>query len=76
MGGIPSILNHGTEGLLYQHDSKEMFYYYIRKIFRDNSLAQYLSANGKKRAEILYDKTRNLQQLLNIYDQINNSKGW
>ena len=76
VGGIPSILNHGTEGLLYQHDSKEMFYYYIRKIFGDNSLAQYLSANGKKRAEILYDKTRNLQQLLNIYDQINNSKGW
>lgn len=73
-GGIPSILNHGTEGLLYQHDSKVMLSYYIDKVFRDDSFAQYLSLNSRKRAEVSYDKKNNLQQLLNIYHKINNSE--
>lgn len=73
-GGIPSILSHGTEGLLYQHDSKAMLSYYIDKVFSDDSFAQYLSLNSRKRAEALYDKKNNLQQLLDIYHKINYSE--
>lgn len=70
VGGIPSILQHEKEGLLYQSDSIEMLSYYICKIFEDDSLACKLSAYGRKRAEILYNQELNLQRLLEIYHVI------
>lgn len=70
VGGIPSILKHETEGLLYQPDSSSMLSYYICKVFEDDLFARNLSINGRKRAEKLYDRENNLQQLLEIYDSI------
>lgn len=70
VGGIPSILQHGKEGLLYQFGSEKVLSYYICKVFEDDSLACSLSFNGRKRAESLYDRESNLQRLLEIYDCI------
>ena len=70
VGGIPSILKHETEGLLYQQNSLNMLSYYICKIFEDDKLASSISLNERKRAQGLYDKNNNLQQLLNIYNCI------
>lgn len=70
VGGIPSILQHERDGLLYQADSIEMLSYYICKVFSDDSLACKLSINGMKHAERLYDCEGNLQQLMDIYDSI------
>lgn len=70
VGGIPSIMQHGTEGLLYPPDSVDMLSYYICKIFEDDALAKKLSLNGRRRADNLYNREINLKCLLEIYDSI------
>lgn len=70
VGGIPSILQHGREGILYQLNSEKMLSYYICQIFGDDSLACRLSQNGRKRAKSLYDQETNLHRLLEIYEKI------
>lgn len=70
VGGIPSILHHDTEGLLYQPNTVGMLSYYICRLFEDDELACRLSLNGRKRAEELYHRGGNLQRLLEIYNSI------
>lgn len=70
VGGIPSIVQNEQEGLLYQPGSAEMLSHSICKIFEDDFLANTLSENARKRAEILYDRTKNMRQLLKIYNCI------
>lgn len=70
VGGIPSILQHRREGLLYQADSAVMLADAVFQIFGDDDLAMKLSLNAKRRAEKLYDQAANLKQLLKIYDCI------
>lgn len=68
VGGIPSIVQNEREGLLYQPSSAEMLSHSICKIFENDLLANTLSESARKRAEILYDRTENMRQLLNIYN--------
>lgn len=68
VGGIPSIVQNEREGLLYQPGSAEMLSHSICKIFENDLLANTLSESARKRAEILYDRTENMRQLLNIYN--------
>lgn len=69
VGGIPSILCHGREGFLYQSNDRHMLSHYICEIFRSEQTAVELSENGKKRACALYDKNRNLERLMDIYQK-------
>ena len=68
VGGIPSMIQDGKEGLLYQSDSVKMLSYNICRIFGRDCETQQLSANARKKAEVLYDREKNLRQLLAIYD--------
>ncbi len=70
VGGIPSIVQHGKEGILYQTGCREMLVYSICQIFQSDSLAKELSANARKRAGKLYSRENNLQQLLQIYESV------
>lgn len=75
VGGVPSMLEHGKEGLLYQYDAPYMLAYYIDKIFSDDLLAIKLSKNAIDRAEITHNKQTNAKSLVSIYNEIlNNDK--
>lgn len=69
-GGIPTILQNDTGGYLYSCANKIDLARKICKIFTNDNLALRFSENGKKAAEILYDRSHNLDQLLAIYHEI------
>lgn len=72
VGGIPSLVRDEKEALLYsKHNAKQMADC-IKRIFSNDDLAQELSDNGCKRAEKLYDREKNLERLLKIYETVAN----
>ena len=71
-GGMASLLEHGTEGFLYQHNAPYMLAYYIQKIFESDGLAMEISEAGRKKAGILYNAENNRKVLLGIYQDIVN----
>lgn len=70
VGGIPSIVRNEKEALLYSNHSIRQMAECIKRIFEDEELAWKLSANGRKRAQKLYDRKANLESLLRIYDTV------
>lgn len=70
VGGIPSLLSDGIEGFLYPSMDREILSQKVCQLFGDDHLALYFSQNGKKRAREQYNRERNGQQLLKIYDSI------
>lgn len=70
VGGIPSIMDNGTEGYLYPSNDVQKLSEAVCRIFESDELALKFSDNGRKRAEKLYDKRTNIERLLKIYTQI------
>lgn len=73
VGGIPSLVRNGQEAVLYSGHSAKRLVEAIKCIFKNNHLAQKLSDNGHARAQKLYDREKNLKQLLNIYKAVNDN---
>jgi glycosyltransferase involved in cell wall biosynthesis len=73
VGGIPNMITHEQNGLLYRFEETEMLAYYIDNIFSNDDLALHLSKNAIATAEIRHDKNQILETNLNIYKQIINS---
>ena len=71
VGGVKNLMQHETEGYIYQHDAPYMMAYYIRKVFTDSEehLLQ-MSDASRRHADVLYDPEKNKQDLLTIYDRI------
>jgi len=72
VGGMINLMEHGTEGFLYQHDATYMLAHYVQKIFENDELAMQLSRAGREKARILYDRAENKKNLLKIYRNIIN----
>lgn len=70
VGGVKDMLVDSQEGFIYPADEPYMLAYYINKIFEDDDLAIRLSKNAKKHAKFTHDPQRNLDGLLNIYNEI------
>lgn len=70
VGGIPNILHNNTDGYLYSVNDKNDLQNKVCKIFANDSIALNFSKNARKTAQILFDKSRNLEQLLYIYNEI------
>lgn len=70
VGGIPSILHDGVEGYLYSCTNKYELAKKICKIFKNDDLALKFSRNGRKFANMVYDRMGNMEQLMNIYNQV------
>lgn len=70
VGGISSLLKHNCEGYLYPCLNIQKMVERICNIFMDDNIALRFSENGRKRASKLYNQSRNLNQLLKIYDYI------
>lgn len=70
VGGVKNLLTHEKEGYIYQHNAPYMLAYYIFKIFEMKDEILKISEESKKKAKIIYDKKKNLNQLLEIYSNI------
>lgn len=67
VGGINSMLNHKTEGLLYQSNAPYMLAYYIKKLFSDDTLCNAFSRAAEKRARETFDIDNNVEDYMNVY---------
>ena len=70
VGGVKNLLQHETDGFIYQHDAPYMLAYYICNIFENDNLAIKFSENSRKHAMITHCRELNLQRILEIYDTI------
>jgi glycosyltransferase involved in cell wall biosynthesis len=73
VGGVPDMIEHNVDGLLYRFQEPEMLASIIKNIFRDDSLAEKLSFNGIKTAEFRHNTNINTIQTIDIYKAIINS---
>lgn len=69
-GGIPSMMEHGTEGLLYPKTNATALAEAILKLFTDDKLAETLGEQARKRALITHDPQAGMEELLKIYSEI------
>lgn len=70
VGGIPDMLEHGKEGLLFQSDAPYMMAHYICGVFGSDDLALRLSANARQRALVRHDRKVNADTLYSIYASV------
>lgn len=67
VGGVSSMLIHGKEGYLYQHDAPYMLAWYIQQLFSNDDTAIALGRAARAHALNTHDRKKNLSDLLNIY---------
>ncbi len=70
VGGVNNLLEHGSEGFLYQPDAAYMLAHYIGRIFDEDDLVEQFSERAKKRAHKTHDRERNVSELLKIYETV------
>lgn len=69
-GGIPSLLEEGKEGLLFERGNPKELAACIEKIWEDDCLAQKLSWQEKLRAHKTHDPKINYHRLIEIYREM------
>ena len=69
-GGVPSMATDDIEALHYRDNDPRMMAFQIRRIFTDNNLALKLSEKGRVKALDTHDRDKNVQLLLNAYEEI------
>lgn len=70
VGGVHNLLNHGEEGYIYPFNEDYMLSYYVCEIFRNPSIAKRMSKNAQIHANITHDSTKNINDLLEIYNNV------
>ena len=73
-GGAPSMAADETEALFYRPDDSAMLAPQIRRIFEDDALAVQLSRAAQARAVVTHDPDSNLQDLIDVYKVIMETK--
>ena len=69
-GGLPSLVEHGTTGFLYQCNAAYMAAYYISKVFDNDECASRLSGNAISAAIKRHDKERVIRNMIRTYKRI------
>lgn len=72
VGGVSSIAHDKKDALLFKSCNYTELAKSVCTIFGNDGIAIRLSRNGKRTAEKLYDREKNLEQLLKIYQDILN----
>ncbi len=70
VGGVSDMAEDGIEALFYRNDDPKLLAWNIKRIFDSDKLALSLSENGKKKAAITHDLSRNAQLLIDAYNDI------
>ena len=69
-GGMRSIIEDGKDGVLYDFDSPEKMAEAVLKVFTDNNYFVSLSESAEKSAKEKYNREKNYNQLISIYENI------
>ncbi len=69
-GGIPSMIEDGREGLLFESMDSTMLAECIDRIWSDDGLAVELGAHAMNRATTTHDADANYNRLLEIYEEL------
>jgi len=67
VGGVTTMMTHGTEGFVYQSTAPYMLAHYIEQVFAMEERAQAMGAAARNHALKTHDPEKNLQDLLKIY---------
>lgn len=70
VGGIPDLLESGSDGFLYPFDEPYMLAHRVMQIFADEQLAVKFSVKSKERARIRHDRNLNGATMYQIYMNI------
>ena len=71
VGGIPTIITHGSSGFLYPLDAPYMMQYYIEQLFENRGLAIEISSKEKSRVEEYNNRDFIIKKMLEIYQIVN-----
>lgn len=69
-GGMPELIEDSRSGFLYDYTESEYLAGRIMEIFSDDDLAQRLSDNAIKAAEVWHDREKNVKDMKAVYDLI------
>jgi len=69
-GGMPELIEDGKSGFLYDYTEYEYLAGRIMEIFSDDGLAQSISANAVKAAEVWHNREKNVSDMKAVYDTI------
>lgn len=70
VGGVPGMIEHEKEGLLYAYNEINVLAYYIERIFDSDELAMQLSSAARARAFRDHNQEMLENKLLQIYQEI------
>lgn len=70
VGGIPEVVTHGQNGLLYRFEEYEMLAEYISKVFDDLEFATSLSQNARISMRSNHDSMKISEKIIAIYRDI------
>jgi glycosyltransferase involved in cell wall biosynthesis len=70
VGGVPSLLDQGLEGLLHPADEPCALADNISSLFKNESLARALGDRARIRALAAHDPERNFQALMSVYAEL------
>lgn len=73
VGGVKNLIEHNKEGFVYQSDAPYMLAFYIKKYFGDIEVSKRFSDAGKAHAQKTHDRVKNINRLLQIYEEIINA---
>jgi len=72
VGGVPEMLDHGREGLLYCYNEVNVLAQYIERIFESDELADSFSVKAREHAMKVHDQEKLEKMLVDIYKDIIN----
>lgn len=70
VGGVPGMLKHEEEGLLYCFNESNVLASYIERIFDSDELSNKFSSAARKRKFAEHDENKLEEQLINIYKDV------
>ena len=70
VGGVTTLITHKEEGFVYQSTAPYMLAYFIKALFEQEESAATMGLAARSHALATHDPEKNLQDLLNIYDEI------
>lgn len=70
VGGVSNLMEHRTEGFVYQSTAPYMLAHYIKQVFAMEAEAASMGAAARAHAKKTHDPEKNLQDLLNIYHSL------
>lgn len=74
VGGVPSMVKDGKEGLLFEKGNAKQLAEAVIKIWDEDSLAEKLGKEAQIRAKKTHDREANVNRLMEIYHAIGDSK--